>query len=67
MSSCSLSGTNNNIVDLFGKLRNFKNLYIMDASLLPTNTGQHPQLTIMALVNKLVKNNIESKKFNKFN
>ncbi len=64
MSSCSLNSNKNNMVDLFGKLRNFKNLHIMDASLLPTNTGQHPQLTIMALVSKLIKKNIENKKFN---
>ena len=64
MSSCSLNNNKNNMVDLFGKLRNFKNLHIMDASLLPTNTGQHPQLTVMALVSKLIKKNIENKKFN---
>lgn len=64
MSSCSLNSDKNNIVDLFGKLKNFKNLHIMDASLLPTNTGQHPQLTIMSLVSKLIKKNIENKKFN---
>ena len=38
----------NNIVNNFGLLKSYENIYIMDSSLLPTNTGQHPQLTIMS-------------------
>ena len=62
MSSCSMSNKQDNLVDNFGKLKNFKNLHIMDSSILPTNTGQHPQLTIMSTVSKLIKRNIENKK-----
>ena len=29
---------------------------------MPSNTGQHPQLTIMAMVTKLIQKNIENKK-----
>ena len=63
MSSCSLNKSEKNIIDNFGLLKNFKNLYIMDSSIMPSNTGQHPQLTIMAMVTKLIQKNIENKKF----
>ena len=63
MSSCSLNNKEKNFIDKFGKIKNFKNVNVMDASLLPTNTGQHPQLTIMAMVTKLIRKNIENKKF----
>mgnify|MGYP001219179620 CR=1 FL=1 len=63
MSSCSLNKSEKNIIDNFGLLKNFKNLYIMDSSIMPSNTGQHPQLSIMAMVTKLIQKNIENKKF----
>lgn len=53
----------NNLVDNFGLLKNFKNVYLMDSSIMPSNTGQHPQLSIMAMVKKLIQKNIENKKF----
>ena len=63
MSSCSLSKNENNIVNNFGLLKSYENIYIMDSSLLPTNTGQHPQLTIMSLVKKLIQKNMQYHKF----
>lgn len=63
MSSCGLNKKENNIVNNFGLLRNYENIYVMDSSLLPTNTGQHPQLTVMSLVKKLIQKNIELNKF----
>ena len=63
MSSCSMSNEYQNITNTFGQLKNYKNLYIMDSSILPSNTGQHPQLTIMSTVSKLIKRNIENKNF----
>ena len=64
MSSCSMNRDEQNITNSFGKLKNFKNAHILDASILPSNTGQHPQLTIMSTVSKLIKRNIDNKKFN---
>ena len=63
MSSCSINNNSKNITNVFGKLKDFKNVYIMDSSVLPSNTGQHPQLTIMSTVSKLIKKNIEYEKF----
>tara|TARA_B100000902_G_scaffold400008_1_gene474504 strand:- start:5042 stop:6496 length:1455 start_codon:yes stop_codon:yes gene_type:complete len=63
MSSCSMSSDEKNLIDNFGALKNFENVYLMDSSLMPSNTGQHPQLTIMALVKKLIQKNIENNKF----
>ena len=44
------------IVDLDGSLRGFPNIFIADASLLPSIVGESPQLTIMAFVSSLYKN-----------
>lgn len=63
MSSCSINKDSKNITNTFGKLKNFKNVHIMDSSVLPSNTGQHPQLTIMSTVSNLIKKNIEFEKF----
>ena len=63
MSSCSINKNSKNITNVFGKLKDFKNVHIMDSSVLPSNTGQHPQLTIMSTVSKLIKKNIEFEKF----
>ncbi len=63
MSSCSMSKNDKNITNTRGLVNGFKNLYIMDSSILPSNTGQHPQLTIMTTVKKLIEKNLESNKF----
>ena len=38
------------ICNEFGEVRGYNNLYIQDASLIPTSLGVNPQGTIMALV-----------------
>ena len=45
------------ITDYHGKLKNFNNIYITDASILPGNTGESPQASIMAF-SKFVASNL---------
>ncbi len=54
MSTCSISKKIiNNFISPEGKINNVSNLFVADASILPTNTGQHPQNTIMAVATEL--------------
>lgn len=55
MGSLPLGGE---LVDFDGRLKDFPNVYIADASLLPTIVGESPQLTIMAFVSSLYKNKL---------
>jgi choline dehydrogenase-like flavoprotein len=49
MSSCKMgSSAKNSVVDINGKLWNYDNVWVVDASVLPTNIGESPQETIMA-------------------
>jgi len=57
MSSARAGEENNSITDYFGKLKNFKNIFINDASILPGVTGESPQASIMAFAKHNVKNN----------
>ena len=50
MSSLS-PGEQNSLTEFSGKLKNFDNIYVNDASILPDNTGESPQASIMALQN----------------
>ena len=43
-----------------GSISSFRNLWICDASIIPTTIGESPQETIMALVRNLVKNIVKS-------
>ena len=55
----TLRSSNNKLsghTNLFGKLNNFQNIFINDASILPSNTGESPQATIMAMAKHNVKN-----------
>ncbi|MAF25984.1 hypothetical protein CL634_10500 [bacterium] len=55
MASCPMgSDHRNSVVDLDGRLRGTKNIWLADASILPTNIGQSPQGTIMALVHEIM-------------
>ncbi|MDA7834670.1 GMC family oxidoreductase [Methylophilaceae bacterium] len=54
MSSCAMGINDQNVCDLNGKVRGIKNLYICDASVLPTNIGESPQGTIMAFSHMIV-------------
>ena len=42
----------NNVCDQFGRVRGHDDLFVQDASLLPTSLGVNPQGTIMALVTR---------------
>lgn len=48
---------NNSETNLFGKLNKYKNIYITDASILPGNTGESPQASIMAFAKYFINNN----------
>ena len=47
----------------FGQLRNHKNLYVLDGSLIPASIGVNPFLTITALVEYCMENLISQKVF----
>jgi choline dehydrogenase-like flavoprotein len=49
-----------NRVDETGKLIGCKNLYVMDASILPSNIGESPQGTIMAFAHELAERYIDN-------
>lgn len=49
MGTCPIGTTNKSCVDLSGKLKGTNNIYITDASIIPTALGVNPQGTIMAL------------------
>ena len=56
MSSMRHSSNNDCATDLYGKLNNYKNIIINDASIMPGNTGESPQATIMAFAKFVTKN-----------
>lgn len=49
MGSCHMGSTHQSCVDNEGRLRGHNNIYVMDASILPTALGANPQGTVMAL------------------
>jgi len=53
MSSCRPSGNkNNSVTDPCGKLWNYDNVYIADASQIPTALGVNPQASVMVIAKK---------------
>ncbi len=56
MSSMRYSPNSNCATNLYGKLNNYNNIIINDASIMPGNTGESPQATIMAFAKFIVKN-----------
>lgn len=61
-SSCPMGEDRNQCaVDSYGKLFDFDNIYLNDASILPECPGVNPQATIMALARRNVKNFLDSK------
>ena len=58
MSSLRSGSENEQKTDYFGKLKNFENIFINDASIVPGNTGESPQSTVMSFVKHNVKNNV---------
>lgn len=54
MASCSMGESSSiSVVDTMGKVWGEQNLYIADASMLPSNIGESPQGTIMAFCRKI--------------
>lgn len=49
MSSCAMGIEPDSVANQFGQVRNFENLYINDASMLPEATSVNPQMSIMAM------------------
>ena len=56
MSSMRCSSNNDSETNHYGKLNNYKNIIINDASIIPGNTGESPQATIMAFAKFMTKN-----------
>jgi hypothetical protein len=54
MSSCAMGNGNHSITDSYGRLRGFDNVHLVDASVLPSNMGESPQGTIMAISKMIV-------------
>ncbi len=56
MSSMRYMPDKDSLTNLNGKLKDFKNIFITDASIIPGNTGESPQATIMAFSKFIIKN-----------
>ena len=54
MSSCGMGVDSYSVCDTDGKVKGTDNLYICDASVLPSNIGESPQGTIMAFSHTIV-------------
>ncbi|OGZ94822.1 MAG: hypothetical protein A2528_02080 [Candidatus Staskawiczbacteria bacterium RIFOXYD2_FULL_37_9] len=61
MASCPMGATEASAVDYNGKLTGYENIYIADASVLPSNIGESPQGTIMYFAHYVAKKFIEFK------
>jgi choline dehydrogenase-like flavoprotein len=48
------------VVDSFGRMHGFENLYLNDASILPEATGVNPQATLMAIARRNVRHYLEA-------
>jgi choline dehydrogenase-like flavoprotein len=60
MSSCPMTkDPASHVVDFDGRIRGMENLYVADASVIPTNTGESPQATVMAFAKLIVDNFID--------
>jgi len=53
MASCPM-GNRHSVVEQDGRLKGFDNIYITDASILPSNIGESPQGTIMAFASRII-------------
>jgi choline dehydrogenase-like flavoprotein len=54
MASCPMGMNVDSVVDLNGHVYGMKNVILADASILPSNIGQSPQETIMAIVHEVI-------------
>ncbi|MFP6901211.1 MAG: GMC family oxidoreductase, partial [Opitutales bacterium] len=63
MSSCPMGRKENgSVVDENGQVFGYDNLFVCDASVLPTNIGESPQATIMAFAHEIVARHINTSK-----
>lgn len=60
-SSIRIGENNNSEANSFGKLKNAQNIYICDASIIPSAPGVNPQGTLMALVYRNILNLLSTK------
>jgi len=58
MASCPMGDRGEAVVGFDGKVHGIENLFITDASILPTNIGESPQGTIMALSHGILQRHI---------
>ena len=55
MSACKMGDSaQNSVVDLDGQVWGHDNLYVLDSSILPTNTGESPQGTILTTIDLIL-------------
>ncbi|RKZ37665.1 MAG: hypothetical protein DRQ49_15845 [Gammaproteobacteria bacterium] len=54
MASCPMGDTHQSVVNQEGRLNGYDNIYITDASVLPSNIGESPQGTIMAFASEIM-------------
>ncbi|MEM3101466.1 MAG: GMC family oxidoreductase [Candidatus Nitrosotenuis sp.] len=55
MASCPMGiNSSRSVVDLDGRVWGMKNVFLTDASVLPSNTGRNPQGTIMAFAHEII-------------
>ena len=58
MASCSMGSVGNSVIDLNGKIEGYSNLFVTDASIFPSNIGESPQGTIMAISHEILRRHI---------
>jgi len=54
MSSCAMGVSDDSVCSIDGRVKGVDNLYVCDASILPSNIGESPQGTIMAFSHAIV-------------
>lgn len=55
LGGCIMSDSKDNgVIDFTGEIHGYKNLYVIDGSIIPTNLGVNPSLTITALAEYLM-------------
>lgn len=60
MASCSMGSDKNSVTDFSGKIVGYDNIFITDASILPSNIGESPQGTIMAISHEILNKHIHN-------
>jgi choline dehydrogenase-like flavoprotein len=62
LSSCPMGENEQRCaVDSFGRVRNFENLYLADASVIPDSPTVNPQCTVMALALRIASRFLEDR------